>query len=184
MKQDLSHSTQERKSPEENSGSMPLKTNGLWIVWLEKLWSILLTFIHQSPEVFSFRESSVKMQKSSSLPDRMSEPYWFGQVPDLASSHCIHGTCQGFPIQPHSQPSSLASPALLLPSQDLAGLAPSLCMFTTKSSVSCSLHWLISLSFQILLHHEIYHLHQDTSESEKETIYWYYTGTTDIILQI
>lgn len=49
---------------------------GLWMVWLEKSQNISFTHIHWSPEAFSFRESSIKMQKSSSVPDRMPEPCW------------------------------------------------------------------------------------------------------------
>lgn len=92
-------------------------------------------------------------------------PAGSSQVPDLASSLWIHSTCQSSPIQPNPQPGFLASPGLLLPSQDMAGLS-SLRMFTAKSPVSCLLHWLTSLSLQTLQHHDIYHPHQPTLESQ------------------
>lgn len=56
------------------------------------------------------------------------------------------------------------------PSQELAGFAPSLCIFTTKSSISCSVHWLTYLSLQILQNHDIYCPHQDTFKSEEDSI--------------
>lgn len=144
---------------------------------------ILFTCIRWSPEAFSSRESSIKMQKASSLPDTMPDPCGSSRVPELASSLCIHSTCPSSPIQPNSQPFSLVSPGLLLPSQDLAGFTPSLCMFTTKFPVSGSLHWFTSPSLQIPQHHEIYHPHQHTLESESRQYISIMLGTRDLNLQ-
>lgn len=49
---------------------MSLKTNGFWEASLWKVCKEKLTPIHWSPDAFSSWESSIKMQKSSSLPER------------------------------------------------------------------------------------------------------------------
>lgn len=152
---------------------MPLKTNGLWSRPLNGRVSSSSTSIGAQKASLS----ETPLLKCRSLHHYQTEcqsPAGSGGVPDLASSRWIHGTCQSSPIQLHSQPSNLASPGLLLPSQDLAGPAPSLCKFTITPSISWFFHWLTSLSLQILQHHETHHPFQDTSENAREQ----YTDTT------
>lgn len=168
MKQDFFpfHLGERQCSRGASCGSMPLKTRGLWS-WpsnglVREAPDYVLAHIHWSPEAFSCRESSIKTQKSPSQPDLCQRPAGSSGVLDLASSPWIHSTCHSPTICPHSQPSSLDR------------LSPSLCMFTTKSSSSCSRHWLTSLSLLILQCHEIYDPHQNTSESQKEQ----YVNTT------
>lgn len=138
MKQDLSFSTWESESAAEGR-AVPAC---LWKPGDSE------AHIHWSPEAFSLIESSIKMQKSPSQPDICQRPAGSSGVLDLASSPWIHSSCHSPTICPNSQPSSLDR------------LSPSLCMFTTKSFISCYCHWLISLSLLILQCHEIYDSHR------------------------